>query len=75
MTEEPEENALEEFRELVEEVLDDVLRRINLEVAGVYEVASAIEAEDDRDAMVALVEQMDDLIASTFERAAERLDL
>jgi len=68
-------DPLEEFRALVEEVLDQLRQRIDGAGDDVREAASIIEDTDIFESMMSTLDDLDDVIASAFERAAEKLDL
>lgn len=75
MTAEPEENALEEFRELVEEEIERLHGKLTAAADAAREAVSFVEDSDTYEALSEMVDNLDDVIASAFEQAAERLDL
>lgn len=75
MSAEPEENALEDFRELVEEEIERLHGKLTAAVDAAREAVSSIEDSDTYEALSEIVDNLDDVIASAFEHAAERLDL
>lgn len=66
---------LEELRTLVEDVLDDLRQKIDDLPERICEIAVLIEDTDVYEAMMNELDQVEDIIASAFARAAERLDL
>lgn len=75
MSAEPEENALEEFRALVAEEIERLHKKLTDAVDAAREAVSSVEDSDTHEALSEIVDNLDDVIASAFEQAAERLDL
>ena len=75
MSAEPEENALEEFRELVAEEIERLHGKLTDATDAAREAVSLVEDSDAHDSLSEMVDKLDDVIASAFEHAAERLDL
>lgn len=70
---EPEEESLEDFCDLVGEVLDDLRRAIDDATNDAHAEASSLDDVDAREAMVSAIESLEEAIDSAFDRAAERL--
>ena len=75
MSAEPEENALEEFRELVAEEIERLHGKLTAAADAAREAVSLVEDSDAYDSLSEAVDKIDDVIASAFEHAADRLDL
>lgn len=75
MSAEPEENALEEFRDLVVEEIDLLHDKLTDAAEAIREAVSLVEDSDAYDALSEAADNLDDAIASAFEHAVARLDL
>lgn len=75
MSAEPEENALDEFRDLVVEEIDLLHDKLTAAADAAREAVSFVEDSDAYEALSEIVDNLDDVIASAFEHAVARLDL